>query len=97
MPSSKNSVLGSISLATRSRAVSRFFLCCAFDGLRAAALADLFFLVLDLREAVHHARVFCANAGDLRSTWVSMTGWPGVTFTRCPLVLSRGARSCKRQ
>ena len=67
MPSSKNSLPGSISLAMRSRAVSRPFLCCASIG-SGRRPRQLFFLVLmaDTRSIMR--RVFFSNSGELRFT-----------------------------
>ena len=50
----------------RSRAVRRPFLCCAFDGFRAAALLNLVFLVLDFGEQVHHAAGILLKVGEFR-------------------------------
>jgi len=54
MPSSKKCVPGSMSAATRSRAVRRFFFALRFDSFGAAALADLSSSFFDGGEEFHH-------------------------------------------
>src|SRR5215467_4581365 len=86
MPSSKNSEPGSTSLAMRSRAVRRPFLCC--DSMALAPppwrICSSSFLI-SVRSSTMR-RVFFSNSGDLRFVEVFRTE----ADTLCPLAFFMG-------